>query len=350
MKIIHIADIHIGATPDAGYKWSRERSIEIIERVKAIIHICNQQKIDLLLIAGDLFHRQPLVRELKEVNYMFEQLVTTKVVLMAGNHDFIGLRSNYIGFTWCDQVTMLSSESLASVYLKEMNAQVYGFSYHQRDILEPRYDQVTPVHRDRINILLAHGGDERNIPINKNKLKALGFDYIALGHIHKPEIISENIAYSGSLEPLNKNEVGQRGYMYVQVDKESCEIQFIPCSTREYYHIEIVSRVKSTNESLLEEAKVQIKQKGRQHIYKIILTGIKDDVVQLDLTRFYELGNVIEVVDKTMPDYDFNELYESNQDNIIGMYIDEICNANETDETIQKALYYGIEALLGVKE
>ena len=62
-----------------------------------------------------------------------------------------------------------------------------------------------------------------------------------------------------------------------------------------------------------------------------------------------QLGNVIEVVDQTVPDYDFNELYEENKNNLIGMYIDHICNSGEEDEIIRKALYYGIEALLNTK-
>lgn len=350
MKIIHIADIHIGATPDVGYKWSRERSIEIIESFKDIIGICNDKEIDLLLIAGDLFHRQPLVRELKEVNYIFEQLMSTKVVFIAGNHDFIGLRSNYLEFKWCDHVTMLQADALEEVYFEELNAQVYGFSYHERDIYEARYDNVIPTHKDRINILLAHGGDEKNIPINKNSLKRLEFDYIALGHIHKPEIINDNIAYSGSLEPLNKNEVGKRGYIYAEVNKDNCKLMFVPSSKRQYHHLEIVSSVSSTNESLLEDARLKIKGMGVNNIFKLILTGIRGDSIKIDLNRFYDIGNVIEVMDKTVLDYDFNELYENNVDNIIGMYIDDICNSHEEDEIIQKALYYGVEALLDARE
>ena len=44
---------------------------------------------DLLLVAGDLFHRQPLLRELKEVDGLFASLDRTQVVLVAGNHDYM---------------------------------------------------------------------------------------------------------------------------------------------------------------------------------------------------------------------------------------------------------------------
>ena len=44
---------------------------------------------DCLLISGDLFHRQPLMRDLKEVNYLFTTIPNVKVILIAGNHDRI---------------------------------------------------------------------------------------------------------------------------------------------------------------------------------------------------------------------------------------------------------------------
>ena len=46
---------------------------------------CEEEQTDVLLIAGDLFHRQPLLRDLKEVNYLFSTLSHTKVVLIAGD-------------------------------------------------------------------------------------------------------------------------------------------------------------------------------------------------------------------------------------------------------------------------
>ncbi len=38
----------------------------------------------MVLIAGDLFHRQPLIRELREINYIFEQVPEIQVVIVAG--------------------------------------------------------------------------------------------------------------------------------------------------------------------------------------------------------------------------------------------------------------------------
>ena len=67
----------------------------------------------------------------------------------------------------------------------EQNTTVYGLSYWHREIRQALYDEVFPKNPDRINILLAHGGDERHIPFSVEKILRHGFDYIAAGHIHK---------------------------------------------------------------------------------------------------------------------------------------------------------------------
>ena len=54
---------------------------------------------DLLLISGDLFHRQPLVRELREVNALFASVPEVRVVLIAGNHDYVREDSAYLKFS-----------------------------------------------------------------------------------------------------------------------------------------------------------------------------------------------------------------------------------------------------------
>ena len=69
MKFIHIADVHLGVQPDAGTAYSAERPQEVWDSFSRVIRLCEMEKVDLLLVAGDLFHRQPLFRELKEVNY-----------------------------------------------------------------------------------------------------------------------------------------------------------------------------------------------------------------------------------------------------------------------------------------
>ena len=88
MRFFHIADVHLGAEPDKGFPWSQDRSREIWDSFRRVIEQAGRDQADLFLIAGDLFHRQPLARELKEVNAMFSTIPDTRILLIAGNHDY----------------------------------------------------------------------------------------------------------------------------------------------------------------------------------------------------------------------------------------------------------------------
>ena len=355
MNFIHIADVHLGAAPEANTAWKIKRDKEIYETFLKVIEVCEEERIDILLIAGDLFHRQPLLRELKEVNYMFSKLSHTKVVIIAGNHDYIGIRSNYMDFKWNENVLFLSNKDMDSIFIEELNTEIYGFSYHTRDIYEARYDNAFCTVEERINILLAHGGDERNIPINYKQLDQAGFDYVALGHIHKPEIISNKMAYSGSLEPMDKNETGERGYIYGRIQKseeKGCEIKlnFVPFCKRQYKNVSIPVTTNSTNYSIKEDIIDILQKEDTQNMFIVTLEGRRDPEVLIHIKEIYEYGNIIEVIDQVLPDYDFDQLYFENKDNLIGAYISRIRTHTEDEDLVKKALYYGIEALLNTKE
>ena len=81
MRFIHLADVHLGAVPDRGCPWSKEREEEIWNTFRRVIAGIRQDPVDLLFISGDLFHRQPLMRELKEVNYLFSTIPDTRYIL-----------------------------------------------------------------------------------------------------------------------------------------------------------------------------------------------------------------------------------------------------------------------------
>lgn len=349
MKFIHIADVHLGAKPDSEYPWGNLREKEIVQSFQDLIDICARQKVELLLIAGDLFHRQPLLRELKELNYQFEKIKDTKVVVIAGNHDYVGPRSHYIDFTWAPNVTMLNQETMSKVYLEDLDTEVYGFSYHRRNIPDARYEGVHPDQNDHFHILLAHGGDEKNIPIDRKAVKDLPFDYIALGHIHKPTMLSNKCAFVGSFEPLDKNETGPRGYIMGELTKDGVTTEFVPHSMRRYEWLELNVTPEMTQGAICDQVSEQIKKQGTKNIYRVHLVGFKDVDIEINEDALKELGNVIEVLDDTVPDYDFEALRTENQDNIIGLYIDKIHESSTEDDIKTKALYYGLEALLNAK-
>jgi DNA repair exonuclease SbcCD nuclease subunit len=273
-------------------------------------------------------------------------LVHTKVVIIAGNHDYIGEHSRYKEFQWCQQVVFLGDKELECIYIPEASTTIYGFSYHQRDITESKYDSIVPSKEKGFHILLAHGGDEKNIPMNRRLIEVAGFDYVALGHIHKPEGFGKAMAYSGSLEPLDRNETGNHGYILGELSEQSqCNITFVPYSVRQYYHLEIEIDQDMVKGTVVDLVKERVNHLGRQHIYKIILAGIRDPELHFLESDFLTIGNIVEFQDNTIPDYDFEQLQYQNRDNMIGMFIEAIRACGEKDEIADKALYYGMEAL-----
>ncbi|MEG0227463.1 MAG: DNA repair exonuclease [Lachnospiraceae bacterium] len=349
MKFLHIADVHLGANPKSGKAYSENRGKEIWNSFSQVIEVCEKESVDLLLIAGDLFHRQPLLRELKEVNYLFSTLTKTQVVLIAGNHDYIKRDSYYRTFEWSENVRPLLGEKMGIVELPELETCVYGFSYYRKEIPEPLYEEVHPAGKEKYEILLAHGGDERCIPIKKNKLAALGFSYVALGHIHKPEeLVKNSVAYAGALEPLDKNETGRHGYILGEINERGTRITFVPQAKREYVHLEIEVNENMTALSLKETVKTTLEQCGVQNLYQLILKGFRDPDILFDPDILDMYGNVLEVLDESYPAYHFEKLKAQNEDNLLGRYIESF-DQTQLGSLEKQALYEGVQALLMTK-
>jgi len=348
MKFIHTGDIHLGANPDAGLPWSEERAKEIWDSFRGLIEVVRQEGTDLLLIAGDFFHRQPLMRELKEVNYLFSMIPDTQIVLMAGNHDYLQPDSYYTRFQWSDNVLGMWEEACQEVYLSGIHTWVYGFSYYEREITRRKYAQVRSNGKPGMHVLLAHGGDEKHIPMAKEELLRGGFDYVALGHIHRPGIIvKDRIAYCGALEPLDRNDVGAHGYIKGNYGQEGVSIEFIPFARRSYVPLNIIAEPDTTQFSLEEQIKEKIRQAGKDNLYYITIQGMRDPDIIFMPEYLSDLGNITGVEDNSKPDYDIEKMKESYRGSLIGNYIGHF----ESDDTPKgkKALYYGLHALLEAK-
>lgn len=355
MRFIHTGDIHLGAAPDSLMPWSQERRTEIRDSFYRLLEEAARDKTDLLLIAGDLFHRQPLKRELREVNYWFSRMPETQIVLIAGNHDYIGENSFYKDFEWAPNVSFFRKNHLSYIYLKKLKTIVYGMSYDREQIQSPLYDSLrlmrrfadgSPVPEDTIHILLAHGGDSLHIPIDKNALRSKGFDYVALGHIHKPWMDEESpMAYCGALEPIDRNDEGEHGYVRGICENGETHLEFVPFARRSYITLQIPVSADMTMQAIADEVKSRIDQRGRDHMYKIVLEGVLSPEIEIETALIERAGRVLSVQDDTSTDFDFEALYEENRDNVIGMYIERIRGSEASESVKQQALLYGMKAL-----
>ena len=371
MKFIHISDVHLGVEPDAGKAWSKRRSQDIWDSFAEVVLEAGRLQVDFLFVSGDLFHRQPLKRELREVNYLFGQIPKVKVVLMAGNHDYLQPKSYYVDFEWAENVFFFEREEVTCFDFPEENVAVYGASYWHREIRERLYDKIAVTNPDRINILLAHGGDERHIPFSAKEILAQGIDYIAAGHIHKGSwIVDGKAVMAGALEPTDCNDTGEHGYWLGEIvkpgkrqavrwlqeedlaakisERTQARVEFYPIHKCEYRHVVI--------DVIPEMSQYQVEAMVREHIasgeeymlYRFFLEGKMEPDTTFDLERIVQTERIVDVSSNLFPNYDYDKIVKEQPDSLLARYVLHM-NRPLQNEVSKKALEYGVNALLGYK-
>lgn len=355
MKFIHVADIHLGARPEAGEAYSTNRKREIEDTFKAVLEQCERKKVDLLIIAGALFHQQPLLRELKEIDYFFSKLTVTKVVFLVGNSDELNEKSYYTSYRWSKNVFPILSKEMSCVQIHALGVAIYGCGYHQKEVDERKLETVMNRTHQPFHILVSHGGDEKHTPFRAEALKRMPYDYIALGHQHGPQIIVDRkMAYAGALEPIRVEDTGKHGYFYGEMREgepgnQVVELAFIEFAKREYIYLEVDVEADMTNEMLKEKLFDLRKELGMQHMYLITLKGGHNPDIALDLDEMDSVGNIIDITNYTYPSYNLTELEAVNRDNLLGAYIDSFGKVEEGSIEYM-ALYAGVEAIERTKK
>ena len=349
VKFIHTADVHLGVRPDAGKAYTKNRPEEIWRSFERLISLCEREKTDLLLIAGDLFHRQPLLREMKEVNALFARLTHTKVVLVAGNHDFVKQDSYYRSFRWARNVFPLLGKEMQKIEFPELRTAVSGFSYWDREYREGIRDSWKCRRTQDTEILILHGGDEKHLPFRKRETELLGYDYVALGHIHKPDQKEQKSSYCGALEPTDPNDTGDHGFILGAAANGLVKTRFVPFASRKYIHLDIQADEKMTGSLLRDTIREKIEEQGIENMYRVEITGFRDPDIEFAAASMDPYGNVIDVLDFTNPSYDFGKLSAVNKGNLLGRFIQSFEKEGEDGLLEEMALYEGVKALLETK-
>lgn len=362
MKFLHLADCHLDAPfIDLGraVKKSNIRRFELKETFTRAIEFAKSQNVDLVLISGDLFeHRYVDKATVKFINDRFSQISDIKIFISPGNHDPCVHNSYYNTFNWSENVFIFDMQ-FRKVYLPRINTNVYGVGFSDFYLDKCLINEICEEDKDKINILVSHGtldiqaSEQRYHPISSKYISSIGFDYCALGHIHKTYMDEKNnIYYPGSLEPLGFDEMGKHGVILGEITKEYRNICFYPIALREYFVSEVDVSGLSTVEDVLDRVKSLIDlEKSTESIYKIIFTG---NIENLNIDcRFIEeclkeYFYFVRVEDKTTFSYPLDVL-ESEQ-TLKGLFVRKmnqlINKAEHKDrEMLIKALNYGLDAL-----
>lgn len=347
IRFIHLADVHLGAVPDRGCPWSREREEEIWETFRRVIVTIRKSPVDLLFIAGDLFHRQPLISELREINDLFATISQTRIFLMAGDNDYMKEDSFYRTFKWNENVSLFDEESRTCIEIPDKNIYVYGLSYEHKEIHEALYDDWKKSDKRGFHVLMAHGGDEEHIPMDFRKMAEGGFDYVALGHRCQQQApLKDWMLYSGALEPIDRNDLGEHGYIEGTYDEGKVRTRFVPFASRSYQNLLLTVREGSTQHMLEEMLRNEIMKRGGKNIYRVIIQGTRSPGSLLLAERLKSMGNIVEVLDESRPAYDLEKLHEQYKGTLIGDYIEQFPDNGRRPVVQDKALYHGLQALL----
>lgn len=241
MKILHTSDWHLGRTLH-GYSLIEDQAYMLDQLIEYMI----QEKIELLIIAGDVYDKSlPNEEAVALFNHFISQVIgrlEIPTVIIAGNHDsntrihfgselFASKHLYIVGE--CEkgyqQVTIEGSETI-DVYLIPYMEPAYVREIAGDETIKRHDDamryltrQIEKEKNDRATLLVVHafvaGGD---LSDSERRLCAVGtaemvgadcfkpFTYTALGHLHKPQAIgSEHIRYSGSLLKYSISEANQ---------------------------------------------------------------------------------------------------------------------------------------------
>lgn len=362
MEFVHISDVHYGMMLKQG------KHEEIERMLLEIVELCNERGSELLLISGDLFHHIPDKEMLREVDYILSKLLSTKTFIIAGNHDYMARGGIYENYKFeSNTYAFRPGQEYCNGEIMGINADIYGVSYDNMNMWEEKgaayFASAYSLDKDKVNILLLHGGTKGQLDIDYREFVDSGFDYVALGHIHKKEIISKNVAYSGSLLPLDRTETGEHGYIIGNVDEMSAfsgrrtKITFVPQKMRRFEEITVELNQYMTVLGVKERILEKMWDENAWYIItfcgvcthgNVVLDG-KQGENALNLKEL--LGDsgvydrIVEVRDMCRPFEDVEDIYDDNKDNIIGRFIEKTKLLDIDEETKELVLDYGLMAL-----
>lgn len=227
LKFLHCADLHLDS-PFKGLKYLPKPIFERIQNstFRSFTHTVNlaiKEKVDFVVIAGDIYDGDS--RSLRAQTYFRKELERLdkhgiRTFMVHGNHDH--LEGSWIDIEWPESVHIFNGGAPSSVPFYQngkLTAMLHGFSYEQRSVPENRVPLFPEKKDEAYHIGILHGNAEGHsdhepyAPFKVVELLNKGYDYWALGHIHKRMELSQNppVIYPGNIQGRNPKETGEKG-------------------------------------------------------------------------------------------------------------------------------------------
>ena len=296
MRFFHLSDLHLGIKLYEHDLLKDQKAI-----LDEIVALTRQYQPDAVVFAGDIYDRSvPPVEAVALFDDFMTQLRAAlpngEIMLISGNHDsaqrldvfrselsdrgihMIGNPPMQKGET-IERVTLTDDFGAVNFYLLPfvrpgMVRNVVDTKENGDNLSYPeafsRLLALSPLNPDERNVLVSHqfflpdGGDAANIERAENEVKQVGnvdaipasliagFDYAALGHIHKPmKVGSETLRYCGTPMPYSLSEENQqKGILMVEMGaKGDVQTTVLPL-----HPVHQVRKLRATREALLSGA------------------------------------------------------------------------------------------------
>ena len=360
MKFVHIADMHFDS-PFVNLSDKENlgdlRRLEQRKVLKKVIEYVKNNDVKYLFISGDLYEQKYIKKSTIEyINNLFKEIPETKIFISPGNHDPFIKNSYYNKFNWNENVKIFGAQ-IEKIELEDVN--IYGFGFDDFYCKNSGIENINIEDKQKLNVLVVHGSlnggtienSEYN-PLSRKMLKEKGFDYVALGHIHKLDYNQEenqNIVYPGSTVSLGFDELGNHGMIVGNLEKEKINLEFIPLDETEFklYEIDITEII--SKEELIE--KINELNFEENNLIEIILIGKRNfEINKYELYKLISNEKIIKIKNKTKINYDLNKLV--NENTLKGLFAKEMLKklndeniSIEQKEIIENAIEIGFEAL-----
>ncbi|QNO15108.1 DNA repair exonuclease [Alkalicella caledoniensis] len=346
IKFLHCADVHLD-TPFRGLSQLNETLALKVKDVNKkvlenIVNVAINKSVDFVLIAGDLFdsEQKSLQSQLRSKE-LFQRLNKhgIKVFAIGGNHDPL---NKPFTIQWPDNVHFFPADNPTTMEIEIDAKKVYihGVSYKEHQELENKGILFPNSREGGINIGLLHceigGGTESTYsPCTLNDIREKGYDYWALGHIHKRSVVSAEpyIIYPGSPQGKSIKETDEKGCYVITINEPKWDVEFIETHEVLWVQKEIMidsltldGLLDTLQHTILELEKninckgliVRFYLTGRGELHSLNAMDMDEIVLTLnDQEEFYDKFVWVESIQKnTLPEIDLELL--SNQDDFLG--------------------------------
>ena len=242
LTFLHAADIHLDSPLRGLSYYEGAPPIEEIrgatrQALDNLVNFALDEKVNFVLVAGDLYDGD--WQDFKTGLYFANQMrnlgeAGIRVAVIRGNHDAANTMTKTLIMP--ENVKIFSARKPETWRFEDLGVAIHGQSYANRDVYEnlaAAYPDPVP---DMLNIGILHcliAGADGHLPYapcTLDELAAKGYDYWALGHVHKYGVLRKkpHIVYSGCSQGRHIRESGEKGCVLVEVEDDEIRTEFVP--------------------------------------------------------------------------------------------------------------------------